>query len=198
MQKTVYFRTFEEEDVDLIYKWMNDDELKKLSVGLNRRMSKEECKNWINARKDHNPYQVWWAICAIDTDKMIGYACITNIHYINSSAEYGGIVIGDVDYKDGTAWIETYLHVFDYVFENFNLHRLYGYQIVEHKSSVAMARAMFFSCEGILKESIFKGGKYHDAETVAILANEYFAHKEIGDYEYESVLKRLLKNLKKK
>ena len=33
MQKTVYFRTFEEEDVDLIYKWMNDDELKKLSVG---------------------------------------------------------------------------------------------------------------------------------------------------------------------
>ena len=198
MQKTVYFRTFEEEDVDLIYKWMNDDELKKLSVGLNRRMSKEECKNWILARKDHNPYQVWWAICAIDSDRLIGYACVTNIHYINSSAEYGGIVIGDNDYRDGIAWIETYLYVFRYVFESLNLHRLYGYHIVNHKSSVAMARTMFFMSEGILKEAFFKGGKYYDAEAVAILANEYFCHKELGDYEYKTVLNRLLNNLKEK
>ena len=38
MKKTVYFRSFEEDDASLIYKWMNDDELKSLSTGLNRRM----------------------------------------------------------------------------------------------------------------------------------------------------------------
>ena len=42
MEKTVYFRTFEENDADLIYQWMNDDELKKLSTGLNRRMCRDE------------------------------------------------------------------------------------------------------------------------------------------------------------
>ena len=30
MGKTVFFRAFEEEDADLIYQWLNDDELKKL------------------------------------------------------------------------------------------------------------------------------------------------------------------------
>ena len=54
MEKSVYFRTLELEDLDLIYQWMNDDELKDLSIGLNRRMSKEECLNWIQAKKDHN------------------------------------------------------------------------------------------------------------------------------------------------
>lgn len=29
MERTVYFRSFEEEDAELFYKWLNDDELKK-------------------------------------------------------------------------------------------------------------------------------------------------------------------------
>jgi hypothetical protein len=32
MNNTVYFRAFEPEDAELIYKWMNDDELKKAEI----------------------------------------------------------------------------------------------------------------------------------------------------------------------
>ena len=35
MEKTVFFRAFEPEDVDLIHLWKNDDELNELTVGLN-------------------------------------------------------------------------------------------------------------------------------------------------------------------
>ena len=98
MEKTVYFRTFEEEDAPLIYQWMNDDELKKLSVGLNRRMSREEALNWVRCRMEHDQYNYWWAICAKDTNKMIGYMSLNSIHYINRSADFGGIIIGDNNY----------------------------------------------------------------------------------------------------
>lgn len=192
MDKTVYFRTFEEEDLDLIYKWMNDDELKKYSIGLNRKMSKEECQNWIRARKDHNPYQVWLAICSIETNQMIGYMCLTDIHYINSSANFSGIIIGDSDFRDGQAYIESYLYMLEYSFERLNLNRLYGSSLSCHKTSTLMAEVMFQKTEAVLRQAIFKNGQYYDECVCAILRNEYFEHKAKGEYEMNSILKRLL------
>ena len=74
MERTVYFRAFEEEDAEQIYLWKNDDELKTLSTGLNRRMCKEEALDWVKTRMRHHDYRVFWAICAKDSGKMIGYA----------------------------------------------------------------------------------------------------------------------------
>lgn len=118
MNKTVYFRTFESEDVDLIYQWMNDDELKELSIGLNRRMSKEECLSWIQARKNHNQYNYFWAICSIKTNQMIGYASLNDIHYINRTAFMGGIILGDKTGAYPFALFETMLFQLDFALLN--------------------------------------------------------------------------------
>ena len=59
MGNTVFFRAFEEEDAELIYKWMNDQELKKLSLGLNRNMCKEEALDWVKSRMRHQDYSVF-------------------------------------------------------------------------------------------------------------------------------------------
>lgn len=197
MKKTVYFRTFEEEDADLIYQWMNDDELKELSVGLNRRMSHEEVVEWVRSRKDHHNYYVYWAICSSDNHKMIGYASIVNIHYINSSAETGAIMIADPDYNDGTAWIESVLFMFEYAFERLNLHRLYGQSILGHKISNMVEPLMFMQQEGVLRQAAYKNGRYYDLSYAGILREEYFAHKEAGDYEMMAIIRRL-KKLRKK
>ncbi len=197
MEKTVYFRAFEESDVESIYQWMNDDELKQLSIGLNKRVSREEVEEWIKARKRHDPYQAWFAICALETKEMIGYMCLTDIHYINSSAYFSGILIGDPNYRDGQAYIESYLFMFEYAFERLNLNRLYGSALADHKVSITMAEVMYQKTEGILKQAIFKNGKYHDEVICAILKDEYFEHKENGDFELPSILKRILKAKRK-
>jgi RimJ/RimL family protein N-acetyltransferase len=191
MEKTVFFRAFEEEDAALIYEWRNNDELQKLNTGLNRRMCHDEALEWVKARMHHNPYQVYWAICAKDTGKMIGYACLTDIHYINSSANFSGIMIGDKSYQDGMAWIETYLFVYEYVFERLNLNRLYGSAIDEHNTTLAMRQAMFNVTEGVKRQAAFKNGRYYDVSISSLLRAEYFEHKEKGEYEVMSVLRRL-------
>ena len=198
MKKTVYFRAFEEEDANLIYKWMNDDELKKMSMGLNRRMCRDEAQEWVKARMRHNNYQVFWAICAKDTDKMIGYACLTDIHYINSSANFSGVVIGDKDYQDGLAWIETYLFIYEYVFERLNLNRIYGKAINEHESTLTMRSVMFSTVEGVLRQAAFKNGRYYDVSISSILKEEYMQHKKAGDYEISAVLRRFRNILREK
>ncbi|MBE6289102.1 MAG: GNAT family N-acetyltransferase [Bacteroidaceae bacterium] len=197
MEKTVYFRAFQEEDAELIYQWRNDDDLKKLSIGLNRRMCREEALDWVRARMRHNDYRVFWAICSKKTDKMIGYACLTDIHYINSSANLSGIMIGDKDYQDGLAWIETYLFIYEYVFERLNLNRIYGHAIDEHLMTIAMREAMFSVREGVMRQAAFKNGRYYDVSIGSILRDEYFAHKANGDYEMSAVLKRLTKAIRR-
>ena len=191
MEKTVYFRAFEEEDAEHIYKWMNDDELKRLSVGVNRRMCRAESLDWVKARMRDNRNQVWWAICAIDTDLMVGYAYLTDIHYINRSANYGGIVIGNKEYQDGMAWIETYLFVHEYAFERLGMNRLYGDAIVSHNTSVTMRKLMFWTTEGLKRQAVYKNGEFHDVSTASLLKDEYFYHKANGDYELSSIIKHL-------
>lgn len=193
MDKTVYFRTFEEEDAELIYKWMNDDELKKMSVGLNRKMCHSEALEWVKNRMHHHEYYVYWAICAKDTGKMIGYASLVNIHYINSSAETGAIMIADPDYNDGLAWIESVLFMLEYAFERLGLNRVYGESLMGHKMSNRMGPLMFMQTEGILRQAVFKNGKFYDLHYSGILKDEYFAHKEAGDYEIMKLIRRLRK-----
>ena len=198
MEKTVYFRAFEEKDAASIYQWRNDDDLKQLSVGLNKRVCMEEVEEWIKDRKRHNPYQAWFAICSKDTNEMVGYMSLTDIHYINSSAFFSGIIIGAPDYRDGQAYLESYLFMLEYAFERLNLNRVYGSAISDHKLSVTMAEVMFQKKEGVLRQAIYKNGKYHDEIVCAILRDEYYMHKENGDYELSSILKRILSAKRKK
>lgn len=197
MEKTVYFRSFEPEDAEAIYKWTNDDSLKKLSVGLNKRICKEEAIEWIKNRMTNQPYQVWWAICSISTNEIIGYTYLTNIHFINRSAEFGGLVIGNKRYQDGFAWIESYLFVYEYAFERLGLNRVYGSRLLEHKQTQAIGLAMFSKQEGTLRQAVYKNGKYHDLTIGSLLSSEYFEHKQKGDYEIRAIIKRIKEARKK-
>ena len=194
MNNTVYFRAFEPEDAELIYKWMNDDELKKLSVGLNKRMSREECQHWIDARREPSQFQYYWAICSVKENRMIGYAFITNIHYINRSAEFGGIVIGDSEYHNGLAWIESYLFVLDFVFDRLNMNRFSDTAITEHLSSNKIADVFYFQKEGVLREAVYKNGRYYNLSMMSLLNNDYQEHKADGDYELKRIIRRFAKS----
>lgn len=195
MEKTVYFRAFEEEDAEFIYKWMNDDELKKMSIGVNRRMCREEVSDWVKARMRDNRSQIYWAICSIKDKRIIGFTCLTDIHYINRSACLGGMII-DKEYQDGFAWIEAHQFVFEYVFERLGLNRIYGESLVGHKQSNLMESVMFFTKEGIKREAYFKNGKFYDSSCVGLLQKEYFEHKNAGDYETKKIIKRIAKSNK--
>lgn len=193
MEKTVYFRAFEEEDAKLIHQWKNDDELNVLTVGLNKKTCFDEDLEWVKSHMYHHPYAAYWAICSKETGKMIGWACLTNIHYINSSAETGAIVIGDPEYNDGFAWVETVLFLFEYAFERLGLNRVYGESLLGHKISNLVEGLMFMTREGVFRQAAFKNGRFYDISYAAILKDEYFAHKEAGDYEIPAVIRRLKK-----
>ena len=192
MDKTVFFRAFEEDDIESIYKWKNDDDLNKLTVGLNRKICRDDVTKWVKSKMPHNPYEVFWAICTNDeSKKIIGYVQLTEIHFINSSANFSGIMIGDKDYHDGFAWIETYLFIMEYAFERLGLNRLYGSSIIGHKDSNNVGKLLLWTREGVMRQSVFKNGRYYDVAISSLLKEEYFKYKAEGLYEMRAILKRL-------
>ncbi len=199
MKNIVSFRTFEETDIDSFYHWRNDDELTKMSVGLSRKISKDEIAKWVRSKIPHNPYEVFWAICTNDEQqRLIGYVSLSKIHYVNSSAQFGGIMIGDPKYQGGVAWIQTYQFVLEYVFERLGLNRLGGRAITEHPQTITMMEALFFEKEGVERQAVFKNGRFYDIQVHSLLKNEYFQHKQNGEYEFSSILRRIAKLSQKK
>lgn len=194
---SIYFRALEPEDVILVYKWKNDEEMMKDAVGMSRPWSMKDCSSWIESKTRHDPFNYWFAICLNDgSDKMIGYAGVNDIHYVNSSATSHGVVIGEKEYRDGITWIETNLLIFDYIFNRLNLNRFYGYYS-ETQKITAMAQPLFFlTIEGIGREAIYLNGKYTNLCFTSLLKKEYLYHLEKGEYRMSSIIKRYREYIK--
>lgn len=193
--ESVYFRAFEENDYILINKWRNDRKLQTMTGGNFRYVSLEIEKNWVKEKILNNRTEIYLAICLNDDSrKMIGYLSFNKIDYLNRSAECGGLIIGDKDCRDGMIWIECYLFIMSYAFDVLNLNRLYGVALNEHKLTMTMNLSiMFWTLEGLCKQAVYKGGKYHDLAMLAILRGDYLQHRMQGDYEIDAILKRVRK-----
>lgn len=194
MTNSVCFRDFEERDIDFIYKCKNDEKLNHMIVGQFHPMTYDEATVWVRGCMGEHETFKFWAICTNDDEQQIvGWASIAKIDKINRSAETHSIVIADPEFNDGLAWLETVLFMFKYAFEDLNLNRLYGVSLLGHKMSNKIGPLMFMQTEGILRQAVFKNNQYYDLHYSGILKDEYFAHKEAGDYEIMKLIKRLRK-----
>ena len=198
MESTVAFRDFEERDIDFIYKCKNDEKLNSLIVGQWRPFTYEEAAKWVHGcMGEHETYK-FWAICTNDDEKrIVGWVSLSNIDKENRSACFHGIVVGDKEYRDGMAWIESYLFIYQYVFEKLNFNRLYGSNIEDQKASTCIGYAMFEIPEGNARQAICKNGKYHNVIYMSILKDEYKQHKNNGDFELSKIIYRIGKERQK-
>lgn len=192
MKPTVFFRDFEERDVDFVFKCKNDEKLNSMIVGEARHFTHEDAQRWVQGcMGEHDTYK-FWAICSNDEEKrIVGWVSLAKIDRNNQSANFHGIVIADPQYRNGFAWIETYLFILKYAFEDLGLNRLYGSSIIGNIPSNVASELFFFQLEGILRESVNKNGVFYNVRISSILKREYFKHKEDGDYEFKSILKRI-------
>ena len=197
MEKTVCFRDFEERDIDFIYKCKNDAQLNRFIVGEWHPFSYEEATRWVHGcMGEHETYK-FWAVCTNDEEqRIIGWVSIARIDLLNRCASFHGIVIGDPNYRNGSAWIESYIFIFEYVFRILKLHRLNDSFLSVHPVSGIIADAMFMMREGVMRQAHVFEGNYVDIVCVGILSAEYFAHLGRGEYAHSQILRRMLNNIK--
>lgn len=198
MDRFILLRSFEERDIDFIYKCKNDEQLNSMIVGQFHHFSYEEAKKWVEGCMVDDPRFKFWAVCSNDEEKrIVGWTAISQVDKVNKSAFFHSIVIGDPQYRNGFPWVEVQHDVVEYVFKNLGLHRLEFSCLTEHPSSMSIGPVMFFEQEGVKRHAVYKNGRYYDEAFFALLENEYYLHKNNGEYEIESILGRYAKFIRK-
>ena len=194
---TVIFRDFEERDIDFIYQCKNDEKLNSLITGSYHPFSYEEAINWVHGCMGEHEEFKFWAIATNDEEKrIVGWVSLSQIDMVKKSAFFHGLVIGDKEYRDGFAWMESYLFIYNYAFEILNMDMVYGSALTDHFISQTMRRVMFGKTIEVEKNAVFRNGKYHDISKGVLTKKDYFEHKNNGDYELSAILKRI-KQIKK-
>lgn len=195
--ETIYLRLLEPGDCENTIKWRNDFNMQKMTCGPMRYISKEMEKNWAQSKSLDNQHDIYLAVCNIENDRMIGYTSINEMNFINRSCTIGGIVIGDNEYRDGTALLEIEIMLLDYIFNELNMYRIFGSCLKTHKMTIALAETFFYTFEGTERSAVYKNGKYHDVLHISLLRDEYYEHEKVGDYKMEKCIRRLVKSVKR-
>ncbi|MFN8258882.1 MAG: GNAT family protein [Bacteroidales bacterium] len=177
-----YLRALEYKDLDKLNEWHNDELIFPYITANKYFISKARDEKWIRHVMLNDSNNLYLAICFKETDEMIGYTSLLDIDYRNSKAIVGGWTM-DRTYQRRQIGVDAWLQYLSMAFNDFGLNRLVTAYL---ESNIVTARHMKthgFKVESILREEVYKAGKYHNVVVVSILSSEY---KEKEKYDLDN------------
>ena len=124
-------------------------------------------QNTISQNKD-----IKLAICTVEENLYIGNVYLTNIDYISRKA-HSHILIGNHDFWNDGYGTEAMRLLLDYAFNHKNLRRIEALVLEDNIASQKMHEKLGYKREGLLRESVYKDGRYKNQICYALLKSEY-------------------------
>lgn len=168
--KRVYLRALEPEDYKRSVAWRNDDEIWGMLGGRKYFVSEAYEQKWINDAIFKGG-DVRLAVCDTESNLYIGNVYLTDIDYVNRTAE-SHVLIGDRDYWGKGLATEAYMLLLDYAFNELNLNRIEALVLENNIRSLNMHKKCGYVEEGIKRNSVYKNGKYINQIIMAVLKEE--------------------------
>ena len=168
----VKLRAIEREDIPRFVRWLNDREI----VGYLARympISKAEEERWFEQQLEDESSRVF----AIETREgvHIGNIGLDKMDWKNGHAEMG-LFIGEREVWGQGYGTDAILALLDFAFNEMNLHRVYLHVLAFNQRAIRCYEKCGFVLEGTERESVFRGGRYHDQLIMGILREEFNSH----------------------
>ena len=173
MTTKVYLRAFEPGDYIQINKWRNNRKLQELTAATFYHISSETDKAWVIEKMKFSQKEFYFAICAKETDQFIGYCSLVDVDYVHRKCNWGGIVIGERREGGKNDAFEAAFLLMQYTFNELNLNRVMGYWLEGHEGSLKMAKRLNFQHEGMLRQSVFKNGRWYNQLVMSLLKSDF-------------------------
>lgn len=171
MDKRIYLRALEPDDYKTSVRWRNDDSVTSLLGGGKYFVSNEIEKQWVQNTISQNK-DIKLAICTVEENLYIGNVYLTNIDYISRKA-HSHILIGNHDFWNDGYGTEAMRLLLDYAFNHKNLRRIEALVLEDNIASQKMHEKLGYKREGLLRESVYKDGRYKNQICYALLKSEY-------------------------
>lgn len=168
----VRLREYRKEDAGKAQKYMNDPETKRLlSPRIPFPITLEEEGKWFeNLSSSKDTYS--FAIETLEDGKYIGGCGVNAIDWKNSVAIVG-IFIGDKNYWGKGYGTDAMRVLTKFIFEQMNINKIklnvFSYNTRAQKSYEKCG----FKVEGVLRQELFRDGRYYDEIVMGILKEEY-------------------------
>lgn len=168
----IYLRALELDDYKKSIKWRKDDEIWGLLTGPKYFVSEAYEKKWVeNAIYDPNN-KLSFAICLKETDEHIGYAYLNNIDLGNRSAS-AGMLIGEKKHWGEDFGTEASIQMLFHAFRVLGLERVEARQLTSNVRAIRHAEKMGYKKEGILRNAVFKNGRFEDVNLMSIIREDF-------------------------
>jgi RimJ/RimL family protein N-acetyltransferase len=129
-------------------------------------------KDWIEkiSRSNKEKYLILELKNSEKYDK-IGLICLNDIDFINRSISVGGHILEDFSAKGHGK--KMYEIIFQICFNIWNMNRVWLIVLKKNQKAINLYQKMSFIVEGVMRQAIFKDGKYEDYFLMSILQEEY-------------------------
>jgi RimJ/RimL family protein N-acetyltransferase len=168
----VRLRPIERTDVDALLPWVNDPEVTRTLL-IYRPMTREAEIEFI-AQLAKSEQDVALGIVLKATDRLIGATGLNQVDTRSRQCQFG-IFIGDkAEWGKGYGTEATRL-ITGFAFETLNLNRVWLHVTAENAAGIRAYEKVGYRREGVLRQALYKEGRYQDLVTMAILRDEWDA-----------------------
>ena len=164
--KEVYLRPITHDDTDLIVKWRNQENVIKYFF-YRKEFTKEGHETWLREKVETGQV-VQFVVCMKENDRPVGSTFLRDIDMDHMKAEFG-FFLGEEDVRGRGIGKDILSLTLDYAFNTMKLHRVYARAFETNKPSVGSFLKNGFKQEGLLKDSVFADGKFHDVVVMGII-----------------------------
>jgi RimJ/RimL family protein N-acetyltransferase len=168
----VYLRPLERSDAATIQPWVNDQEVTRTLL-LFRPVSRESEEEFIE-QMAKSETSIVLGIVERDGDHLVGATGLTQIDTRSRHAAFGLFIGEKVKWGRGLGSEATHLMT-RYAFETLNLNRVWLHVATDNLAGIRAYEKAGFRREGVLRQHLYRSGRYLDVATMAVLREEWFA-----------------------
>lgn len=169
MNKRIYLRALELDDYKHSIQWRRDDAIWEMLGGTKYFVSEAYERKWVE-NAIFNSKDVKLAICLIENSRYIGNVYMTDIDMTKRSC-HSHVLIGEKDCW-GKGYAREALNLaIDYMFKERNIHRIQANILESNIQSLKMHEKCGYKVEGLMRDSIYKNGKYQSQFILSIINN---------------------------
>jgi RimJ/RimL family protein N-acetyltransferase len=168
--RSVYLRPVERDDAARFVEWFNDRDITRYLLKWRPINFEQECE--LIAKGQGDPAHLILAAATIASDELVGVSGLHQIDPVNRNATFGITIGAKSEWGKGYGTEVTRLMV-DLAFDTLNLHRVALEVFAEHASAQRVYEKLGFRREGVLRQRIWRDGKWHDLTLMSVLRDEW-------------------------
>lgn len=175
MTKEIRLRALTTEDLPQTLAWNNQPDIVEQYAGHPFPVNLEREQKWYDRMLTSNYPATAFGIEIVETKTLIGVTVLRDINLVNRSAE-SATYIADEEARLKGYFIDSMLLSMDFGFSQLGLNRIMGKVILETNARLVKAYKSFgLVQEGVLRDAVFKNGKYYSLAVFSTLRSEYYS-----------------------